>query len=111
MCEAYNGWQNYATWAVHLWLTGDELSYNRWRSVARGALHAAARVPVEERHGFTTEECARIALAEVLREKLSADPVVEQASLTADLLTWALAQVNWQNVASALLEGVEGNEP
>src|SRR4051794_18704009 len=33
--ERYNGWANYETWCVHLWLTNEEESYRYWREEAR----------------------------------------------------------------------------
>lgn len=35
MCEKYQGYANYETWAVKLLIDNDEPTYNRWRSEAR----------------------------------------------------------------------------
>ena len=32
---AYNGWSNYETWNVALWLDNDEGSYNYWQDRTR----------------------------------------------------------------------------
>lgn len=36
MSEKYNGWSNYETWAVHLWLSNDEPSYRMIRDLCQG---------------------------------------------------------------------------
>lgn len=33
--KTYNGWTNYETWCVQLWLTGDEARYRDCRSMIR----------------------------------------------------------------------------
>ena len=40
---AYNGWTNYQTWAVHLWLTNDQTTYCYCRTLATEAtIHATS---------------------------------------------------------------------
>jgi hypothetical protein len=76
-----HGWRNYATWAVHLWLTNDE------------ATHSAA--VWEARRGVRA-----------LREFVEGLVLDESpANLASDLLGWALDEVDWESVVAALLEG------
>ncbi len=81
--RGYNGWTNYATWNVHLWLTNDPQTEATVRSLALRApsLYEAAqaiRTFVEDRN-----------------------PLAEQASLYTDLLGNALGHVDWDAVAHA----------
>lgn len=50
--DEYNGWANYETWAVSLWLDNDERSYRYWRSqVERHRKHAPESPQVAEAPG------------------------------------------------------------
>jgi hypothetical protein len=33
--KRHNGWANYETWCVHLWLSNEEGSYRYWRDEVR----------------------------------------------------------------------------
>jgi len=35
MTDKYNGWANYETWAVNLWLSNDEPTYHETRELCR----------------------------------------------------------------------------
>lgn len=85
----YQGWENYETWAVKLWIDNEEGSYNYWNEVS--------------------EACASVdALARRLKEEFedSAQDVLEAArqecSLWSDLLTSAVQSVNWDEIATAI---------
>ena len=39
---AYNGWTNYETWAVKLWIDNDEGTYTYWRERTRECWNEAA---------------------------------------------------------------------
>ena len=101
MCEEYQGWENYPTWAVHLWLTNDQGTESYWREVASHSVRLARHV---SRKGWTLEETARMLLADRLKESLDGGEITAEASLWSDLLSWSLERVNWQHVARALLE-------
>jgi hypothetical protein len=36
VCDTYQGWANRESWALHLWLTSDEVLYQRARQVVAG---------------------------------------------------------------------------
>ena len=99
----YNGWANYETWAVKLWIDNEEPSYRYWRhhteAIWRNAEHDA--LPP-----FTRSEYARINLSDALKESYE-DNAPEVDGIYADLLQAALGEVDWFEIADALLSGAE----
>ncbi|RIK08237.1 MAG: hypothetical protein DCC49_09240 [Acidobacteria bacterium] len=79
----YQGWANYPTWAVHLWLANDEMSYLASQDILARAASA--------RDG-----------GEALREWIEGDSPLEGASMYADILGWALQIVDWDAVSRAI---------
>ena len=101
----YNGWTNYETWCVNLWMTGDQPSDKRWRQVARRAWESAKADAT-----FSRSENARITLAEWLDQEITAGNPVEGATLWSDLVNSALSEVDWHELANAFLADMEGYE-
>jgi hypothetical protein len=105
--KQYNGWTNYETWAVHLWLSNDEGSWNYWQQVAAEHIEAH-RDDRDVLNGFySPREAVTYALADTLKDELKdgeSNPLAEGGSMYADLLRASLDEVNWQEVAAALLE-------
>lgn len=77
----YNGWSNYETWLVALWLNNDQASYN--------ALIALKAV------GGSTYSKAE-SLEELVRELYEFEPV----GIVADLVNSAFARVDWVEIVS-----------
>ena len=92
----YNGWRNYTTWAVHTWLSADDEHLATAREIAAG------RVPAE-RLGEWVEE-------HVWEGLLGVDENDVPECLGADLLAWALGQVDWQELVTAFQTPAEGAE-
>ena len=114
MCDStaeakrYNGWANYETWAVALWIDNEQGSYNHRCDLAREASKQA-----KAGRSFTRKESAALILAELLKKwidednPLSGDNVrhsADPASLYTDLLNAALSEVNWREIAENWLE-------
>lgn len=103
--KRYNGWENYETWCVYLWLTNDEGSYRYWREEAT-------------RHRKEARKDASEKLAEQLRETFEqfhpfrgehlAKP--NEPDVYCDLLDAALSEVDWREIADAFLEEVEPDD-
>ena len=81
----YNGWTNYETWCVKLWMDNEEGSYRYWLEKA------------EE------DDVDASDLAEIIQcEHEEALPNLE--GFAADLLNTALSEVNWVEIAESLIE-------
>jgi hypothetical protein len=189
MTDRYNGWTNYETWCVNLWLSNDEGSSRYWNAAAEdawrkeiemirariwqdqqgyrwqvtGETHDYAcelgsghcetlpeavkevrklcssldekehalrvelasylgghllgldlRIDVPNGRGgqaeadgtFSRAERARYDLADRLKGSLENDnPLAEQSNMWSDLLSAALSEVNWSEIADGILEG------
>lgn len=99
--EGYNGWENYPTWAVNLWIGNDEGSYAHWREQAEQALVSAAEDKADR---VDFPRSATAILAENLREHVRRNTEPMRATLGADLIGYALDCVNWHEIADALVE-------
>jgi len=87
----YNGYTNYQTWAVSLWLDNEEGIYKHVRNVAKR---------IQSEHG--TE--ALYKLESWLKEFVeSRNPLADTASMYADILNNALAWVDYREIAENIL--------
>ncbi|MDH4038812.1 MAG: hypothetical protein OEV86_15165 [Candidatus Krumholzibacteria bacterium] len=100
----YNGWANYPTWCVNLWLSNDEGLYEATRELVTEPVYLLGS---ESRYVWADEpERHRIAVADRLRDWVTDDLAPDLgASFPADLLGWALAHVDWQEIADAWIAG------
>ena len=86
MSETYNGWTNYETWCVKLWLDNDGWEYDR--SMGRTSYDLTCYL-----------------------KDLILDIVPDLgASMFADLLGSAIDNVKFREIAEAILEGYEGED-
>jgi hypothetical protein len=76
MSKTYNGWPNYETWNVALWLDNDEYSHNYWTS--------QAEVAVKDHDGNKDEATQQ--LAGQIKDELEESRPDLGASMWADLL-------------------------
>jgi len=93
--KTYNGWTNYETWNVALWLDNEEGSCRYWQGCAEEKLHY--------RHRHTVED-ATDRLAAQLKEELNEAMPDLGASCFADLLNAAMSEVNWREIAEHYIE-------
>jgi hypothetical protein len=96
--KTYNGYTNYETWNVKLWIDNDQESQEYWLASARTALKDA-----EADNLFTKEENATNYLREELKEEFHQGMPDLGASTYADLLNSAMSEVNWHEIAQDLI--------
>jgi hypothetical protein len=105
----YNGYTNYETWVVNLWIDNEQGSRDHWVGIAEYIYKHRA----EEQKHFSKMDDAIYILADKLKEdhEEAKDEILENMKLTsslwADLLGAALSETNWREIASNLLENVE----
>lgn len=95
----YNGWTNYETWNVKLWIDNDQGSYNYWRETAKAALlDAKPAYP-----GQSDLDAAAGVLSVTLRDEILDGAPDLAPSMYSDILSAALRSVNWYEIAQSLL--------
>ena len=101
--KKYNGWTNYETWAVALWIDNEQVRYRRWRA---DAVEAAFRAPYCQQVTdgiWTAKEAVRFLLADWLKAVITEAAPTEEPDVFSDLLSAALEAVNWEEIADHLL--------
>lgn len=91
----YNGWTNYETWVVNLWMSNDSGSVDYWDEQSREFL--------DEADG--DKDDAAYMLAQRL-ENDHTDLMPETVDVFADLLGHALRMVDWREIAHHLIDAV-----
>jgi hypothetical protein len=83
--KTYNGWTNYETWAVKLWLDNDQGTNEDMNRLGRQAIDAYK-------------------LSKQIQEFVEEGNPLPNAGLYTDLLNGALSEVNWYEIAEAYIE-------
>lgn len=106
--KTYNGWTNYETWVVNLWMDNDPGDQEFFRETAKEIYDESAA-----KAWLTREEVARHRFADWLKEHYD-ENIPEMPGVYGDLLGGALGEVNWHEIArhyidAALKEVTDAN--
>lgn len=104
----HQGWKNYETWAVKLWLDNDRGDYEMMREKAAAVLEDNT-----DADGNVNDEAFGLALAEWLKEyhEEQAEEALGDGAATVfdDLLRAALSEVDWFEIAATYLGEAKEN--
>lgn len=91
---SYNGWTNYETWNVALWIDNEPGTYKERREMARAAWEG----------NEDDEDAAVRVLADSLKSWVEDMRPDLGASMFSDLLGAALSEVDWHEMAVSFLD-------
>lgn len=109
--QKYNGWTNYETWAVSLWLDNDQGTYDYWREKAQEMREEAPTSRQVSKGIWSAAEAEKFNLADQLKEEITDSAPLDDANCYTDLLNAALSEVNWAEIAGNILESLPEPEP
>lgn len=107
--KGYNGWTNYETWNMNLWIDNDEGSQEYALRLTQKAWGERQHDP----HGFiasgvvTAERTAIHNLATMLKDWQEEDMPDLPASVWSDLLNAAFGEIDWVEIAEHYIEDVD----
>lgn len=110
--RTYNGWTNYETWSVALWIDNDAETQSAAHALARAVAHMIETGGDWQQMPdiYSAADEAAYVLGAALREQHE-DAAYEltgsTASVLSDLLGAALREVAWTEVARSILADVE----
>jgi hypothetical protein len=102
--KKYNGWTNYETWVVNLWMSNDQGSDEYYRELAQETYNRA-----DSEKSFTRDEVAIRNLADTLEGEFDErqSELVGVTGVFADLLNAAISEVNWHEIAEHYIADVD----
>jgi hypothetical protein len=113
MCEEYNGWKNYATWAtnVHdLFTDRDDLADRAYEAYAESLTGDSNLGRDEEGREYFARSAAQRTVADAMREELedaAEDNFGAQSSFWQDLIAWAIESVDFWRLAEVYADDAQ----
>lgn len=97
----YNGWTNYETWVVKLWMDNDAANDSYYREQAQSVYDEAKATQT-----FSRADVATIAFADFIRveHEERQSKLMPDAGVFTDLLNAAMTEVDWHEIAAHYID-------
>lgn len=111
--EGHNGWKNYPTWAVGMYLDGNYDGPGTYYAAVETVRVVLEDIEHPTSEYWTREESKRFGVADALKDfveeytnphMVDDDHPVQLSGLVADLFREALSEVDWNELAEAWIE-------
>lgn len=103
--KQYNGWTNYETWLLALWIDNEQGSHGYWRERAAEILDESEGDKI-----FSKVDRAKLDLSKALKEEIEEANPVQDNGFFCDLMTSALQSVNYYEIASNWIDEIYQQE-
>ncbi len=100
MSTGYNGWSNYETWCVNLWVDNEPGGSDYWRERAEALVQSA--IDDDE----TDPKASAVTALEDEIQSQHEENAPEVSGVYSDLLTAALGAVDWREIAHHYIDDV-----
>ena len=107
---SYNGWSNYETWNVALWLDNEPSTYTKTREAMCKIWNNNQPIAVDRTIYQTQSEATRCQFSQWLKNYVEDMCPDLGASLWSDLLGAAMSEVDWFEIADNWLSELDGYE-
>lgn len=101
----YNGWTNYETWLIKLWMDNEQGSNEYWEEMALECMTDAID---DESDAEGVKDSARNDLAERIQNEHETfvDELLPKAGFATDLMSASLGRVDWREIAEHYVDDI-----
>ena len=98
--KKYNGYTNYETWCIKLWIDHDQDRQEYWAEKVQEAWEDSDTMNI-----LSHKERAAQELSEVVKAEFEENnPLANKANVYSDLINAGLSEVNWYEIALSLID-------
>ena len=104
MCEKYNGWSNYPTWCVKLWIDNDQGLQQEVSDMAQSCIIETPEESPVGQYYHTKKERVIFEFESELKDFILELGSLPETGILSDLTQWVIDIVDWREIARAIID-------